>query len=85
MGKWRYSSAILDVGTRWRCVVSFTPRPLLLSGKKPGTHWIGGLVGLRACLGSVEFRKSFPLPGSKPLQSSLYPVAILTELSRLLR
>jgi hypothetical protein len=28
MGEWRYSSTILDLGTRWRWVVSFTPRPL---------------------------------------------------------
>jgi hypothetical protein len=26
--EWRYSSTILDFGTRWRWVVSFTPRPL---------------------------------------------------------
>jgi hypothetical protein len=28
-------------------VVSFTPRPLYLRGKCPGTHWIGGRVVLR--------------------------------------
>jgi hypothetical protein len=26
--EWRYSSTILYFGTRWRCVVNFTPRPL---------------------------------------------------------
>jgi hypothetical protein len=31
----RYSSTILDLGTRWRSVVSFTPRPLHLLGKSP--------------------------------------------------
>jgi hypothetical protein len=31
-------------------VVSFTPWPLYLQGKSPGTHWIGGWVGPRAVL-----------------------------------
>jgi hypothetical protein len=26
---------ILDLGTRWRLVVTFTPRPLYLQGKSP--------------------------------------------------
>jgi hypothetical protein len=47
MGKWRYSSTILDLGTRWRWVFSFTPLPLYPWGKSPGTHWIGGWVGPR--------------------------------------
>jgi hypothetical protein len=28
MKKWRYSSTRLELGTRWRWVVSFTPLPL---------------------------------------------------------
>jgi hypothetical protein len=32
MGEWRYSS-ILDLGTRWRWVISFTPRPFYPRGK----------------------------------------------------
>jgi hypothetical protein len=28
MGEWKYSSTILDLGTRWRWVVSLSPRPL---------------------------------------------------------
>jgi hypothetical protein len=35
MGKWRCSSTILDLGTRWRWVVSFTLRPPYLWGKGP--------------------------------------------------
>jgi hypothetical protein len=27
-GEWRYDSNVLDFETRWRRVVSFTPRPL---------------------------------------------------------
>jgi hypothetical protein len=33
---------ILDLVTRWRRVVSFTPQPLYPQGKNPGNHWIGG-------------------------------------------
>jgi hypothetical protein len=29
----KYSSTILDLGTRWRKVVSFRPRPLYPQGK----------------------------------------------------
>jgi hypothetical protein len=35
MGEWRYSSTILDLGTRWMWVVSFTPRPLDPREKSP--------------------------------------------------
>jgi hypothetical protein len=35
MGEWRYSSIILDLGTRWRWVVSFTYRPLYPRGNRP--------------------------------------------------
>jgi hypothetical protein len=44
MGEWRYSSTILDLGTRWRWVVSFMPWPLYPWGKREG-----GWVGPRAC------------------------------------
>jgi hypothetical protein len=33
--KWRYSSTILDLGTRWRWVVSFTSRSLYHRGNSP--------------------------------------------------
>jgi hypothetical protein len=33
MREWRYSSIILDLGTRWRRMVSFTPLPLNPRGK----------------------------------------------------
>jgi hypothetical protein len=29
------TSLILDLGTRWRWVISFTPRPLYLQGRSP--------------------------------------------------
>jgi hypothetical protein len=48
---------ILDLGNRWRWVVSFTPRPLYLQGKSPGTRWLGDWVGPRAVLDAVVKRK----------------------------
>jgi hypothetical protein len=35
IGEWRYSSTILDLCTRWRWVISFTPLPLYREGKSP--------------------------------------------------
>jgi hypothetical protein len=48
---------ILDLGTRWRSVVSFTPRPLYPREGAHGTHWIGGWVGPTAILNAVVKRK----------------------------
>jgi hypothetical protein len=39
------------------------PRHFILKEKGPGTHWIGGWVGLAASLGDVQKRKSLTLPG----------------------
>jgi hypothetical protein len=35
MGEWKYSFVNFDLGTRWRWVNSFTPRPLYPRGKRP--------------------------------------------------
>jgi hypothetical protein len=35
MGEWRYSSTILDLRTRWRWMVSFTPLPFYPRGDSP--------------------------------------------------
>jgi hypothetical protein len=45
MGEWRYSSTILDLGTRWRREVSFTPQPLYLRGNFPRYPLDGRLGG----------------------------------------
>jgi hypothetical protein len=34
----------------------------LPEGRAPGTHWIGGWVGPKACLDDVEKRKFLTLP-----------------------
>jgi hypothetical protein len=52
------AARILNLGTRRRwvwsasCTGSFTPKE-----RAPGTHWIGGWVGLKACLDPVVKRK----------------------------
>jgi hypothetical protein len=53
MREWRYSSTIHELGTSWRCVVSFTPLPLC-PRKVPSTHWIRGWVGPRVGLDAVK-------------------------------
>jgi hypothetical protein len=53
----------------------------------PGIHWIGGWVDPRADLDDMEKRKFLTLPGlgtPTPWSSIPYPVAIPTELSRLI-
>jgi hypothetical protein len=59
MWEWRYSSTFLDLGTRWRWVVGFTPCRFTPGERAADTHWIGGWVGPRACLDPSEKRKSF--------------------------
>jgi len=48
---------ILNLGTRWRSVVSFTSQALYPRGKSPSTHCMGGWVGPRARLDAVAERK----------------------------
>jgi hypothetical protein len=53
----------VDLGTSWRRVVSFAPRPLFSWGNTPWTHWIGGWVNPRAGLDELEKRKFLALLG----------------------
>jgi hypothetical protein len=43
--EWMYSSIILDLGIRWRWVVSFTPRSLYSRGKTPRNPLVRRLGG----------------------------------------
>jgi hypothetical protein len=52
-------------------MVSFTPRPIYLQGKVPGTHWVGAKTGLDG----VEKRKVLFLPDSNSNFSAVQPVA----------
>jgi hypothetical protein len=46
------------MGTRWRWVVSVTPRPHYPRERVPGMHWIGGWLGPRASLDVVAKNKT---------------------------
>jgi hypothetical protein len=75
---------ILDLGTRWRSVLSFTPRLFYPQGKIPWyplDRRLGGLQGWSGRGG--EEKNSQPLPGLEP--PIIQPVAQLytAELSRL--
>jgi hypothetical protein len=56
MESYRGGPLILNLGSRWRWVVKFTPLPLYLLGKNPSTQWIGGWMGRRAFLDILENR-----------------------------
>jgi hypothetical protein len=67
---------ILDLGTRWRWVVSFTPRPHYLKESAPRTHWIGGWVGPKAVMDAVVKRKiRSPRRESNPRTPIVQPLA----------
>jgi hypothetical protein len=63
MGSGCIDPHFLDLGTSWRWVVSFTPRPLYPRGKSTGTHWIGGSINPRDGLVDFENKKFLILPG----------------------
>jgi hypothetical protein len=56
----------LDLGTSWRWMVSFNPRPLYPRERTPGTHCIGGWVDPRVGLDNMVKWKFFTLPGLEP-------------------
>jgi hypothetical protein len=67
MGEWMYRSTFFYLGTSWRWVVSFTPRPLYPRERAPGTHCIGGWVeDPRAGLDNMEKWKFLTKPGLEP-------------------
>jgi hypothetical protein len=65
-------------------VVRITPRSLYLRRIAIGNLLIGDWVSPRACLEVLEKRKILLLSGFEPLLFSSQPVALPTELSRLL-
>jgi hypothetical protein len=61
---------ILDLGTRWRWVVSFTSRPLYPQGKSPWHPLDRRLGGVHSCSGrGGEEKNSQPPPGIDPLET----------------
>jgi len=69
---------ILKLGTTWRRVVSFTPRPLYPRGRALGTHYRWGWIGCRGSLDSMTKRKNLII---EPRSSSTSLVSILAVLS----
>jgi hypothetical protein len=57
LGSGGIAPCILDLGTRWRWVVSFMPRLLSPQGRAPGTYWIGDWVGPRVVLDMMVKRE----------------------------
>jgi hypothetical protein len=53
----------LDLGTSWRWVVSFTPRPLYPRGKRPRYPFDRRLGGLQSRSGRCGGKKFLTLPG----------------------
>jgi hypothetical protein len=85
MAEWRYSSTILDLGTRWRWVVSFMPRSLYPRGNSHHFPLDTRLGGPQRRSGHCGEEKSvLSLSGIEPWSSSPQLVVIPTELSRLL-
>jgi hypothetical protein len=65
MGEWSYSSAILDLGTRWRRVVGFKPPSLYPQGKCPQYQLNRRLGGAQSRSGRYEEEKCFASAGSR--------------------
>jgi hypothetical protein len=70
MGEWMYSSTILDLGTRWMAMVSFTPQPLYPRGKSPRYKLYRRLGGPQSRSGHYREEKILPLLGIERRLSS---------------
>jgi hypothetical protein len=71
MGGGGYSSIFLDLGTRWRWVVSITPLPLYPRGKRLRYPLNRRLGEPQSRFGRCEQEKNLALPGIEP-RPSLY-------------
>jgi hypothetical protein len=76
---------ILDLGTRWRWVVSFTPRTFHLQGKSPWYPLGRKLGGSQSRSGrGGEEKNSEPLPGLEPSNIQAVAQRYTIELPRLI-
>jgi hypothetical protein len=76
-GEWRYSSTILDLGTSWRWVVSFTPRPLFPRGNRSRYVFDKSLSGRQSWYGRRgEEKICYPCKESNLDSSTVQPVAL---------
>ena len=58
------AALLLNLGSRWRWPVSFTPRSTYPREKNPGSNWIGGLMAPREILDVSVKRKICIFRGS---------------------
>jgi hypothetical protein len=79
----RINTRILDLGTSWRKMVSFTPRPIYPRGKSPG-YPLGEPQNRSGPRGEQKILDPTGTRTPTPLSSSPQPVPVLTALSRLL-
>jgi hypothetical protein len=76
-GEWSYSSTILDIGTRWRWVVSSTPGPLYPREKSPRYELDRRLFGPQILSRRCGIDKNLlPMPGIEPRPSSSRSITI---------
>jgi hypothetical protein len=84
-GVWRNGCIdphFLDLGSSWKRVVTFTPRPLYPLGKNPGTHCIWGRVGSRVGLNDVKkildpIGTRTEIPSAVQLEASSYTDSVI--------
>jgi hypothetical protein len=62
-GRWCIDPHIIDSETTWRCVVSFTSRPLYITGHRPQYPLDTSLVRPRSCRNGMYKWILFTLPG----------------------
>jgi hypothetical protein len=71
--EWRYRFTILDIGTSWRWVISFTPWLLYIQGNCFEYPLAKRLCGPQSQSGHCEEERNvFTLPGIKPCSLSLH-------------
>jgi hypothetical protein len=84
-GRWGTAPCILELGTWWRWLISFTPWPLYPQEKRPCYLLNRRLGGTQSWSGhGGEEKNSQPLPGLKPLIIQPIAQCYTTELSWLL-
>jgi hypothetical protein len=86
MGGRRYSSTILGLRTRWRCVVGFTPLPLYPAVKNPRCPFDMRVDGSQSQSGRCEEKKLScwesnprPLARSPSLYRQSYPDSLILK------
>jgi hypothetical protein len=85
MGEWRYRSIILDLGTRWKWVVSFMPRPL--NPRYPLDRVLGGHQSWSGRWGEEKNLTSFGnrTPAIQPVALQAAPFRALNKFAPLLK